>query len=311
VNGRARDDYNAAVDAHRQEVRRAAAVAAPVARGPLPIVVTLIALVVCLPGDWLHLNGVSALRAAGALRRRHGALASPLLALLRFAALACALCAAPFALARALLLAIGDALSAVGSRGEYRRFAAWPPLLANAAADALVDHAARLIIVPGYAENEFFGAITAKNEARLRLAAREYFAGGPAFILVSGGNVHPAGTLYNEAFEMRRYLVESLGVPPERVIVEPLAEHTPTNLRNAGRYMLTHGIEHAIVVSDENPFGQSIMLQAPHSLIFGVLTRTRLRYGHTLGRLTRIDDARTCFEPSPDVMLVRAGASEP
>ena len=67
----------------------------------------------------------------------------------------------------------------------------------------------------------------------------------------------------------------------------------------------------ALVVSDAETFGQSIMLQAPHSLVFGVLTRVRWFFGHGLDQLRRVDDARTIFVPHEDVMLTKRGAREP
>jgi hypothetical protein len=194
---------------------------------------------------------------------------------------------------------------------------AWPALAENAAADAAVrahrrrhHYAADVIIVPGYSATDFHGALTPRGQARLQLAAGDFFAGRAPFIIVSGGNVRPEGTRYNEAFEMRRHLL-ALSVPADRVILEPLAEHTPTNLRNAARYMRSKGLGTAIVVSDPERFGQSIMFQAPHSLVFGAILRARWTHGAPLGRLVRIDAARTLFIPSDAVMLVGRAANEP
>lgn len=284
------------IRAHKEAVGRAVEGALPERRGRAPIAMTLLALALCLPGDWLYLNGVVLQR----LARRFG----PLGMVVRTVALLPLLAAAPFHLLRAMFFSLGDALAGLGG-GEFRRLTTWPAVPGNP------DAAGDLVIVPGYAADTFHGALTPRGKDRLALAAEDFHAGRAAYVLVSGGNVHPSGTQYNEACEMRRHLVEALSVPADRVIIEPLAEHTPTNLRNAARYMLCRGIKRAIVVSDAHVFGQSIMLQAPHSLMFGVLTRVRLMYGHTLGRLVRIDDARTLFEPSADVMLTRRGVREP
>lgn len=296
-------DYNHEVNAHRARVNELAAAATPERRGVATEIVTALALVLCLPGDWIHLNAVT-------FRRW-----TPWLLPLAFV---CSLSVIPFALLRRLLFTIGAAFAKVGASNRFGRLTTWPALPSNAAVDATVrsggrrrHYAVDVIIVPGYAHDGFSDALTPRGRERLKLAARDFFCGRAPFILVSGGNVHPHGTLYNEAFEMRRCLIDELRVPADRVIVEPLAEHTPTNLRNAGRYMLTHGLRTALVVSDRETFGQSIMLQAPNSLIFGVRTRMRWFFGHEIGRLRRVDNARTLFVPSRDVMLTKRLSREP
>jgi hypothetical protein len=40
---------------------------------------------------------------------------------------------------------------------------------------------------------------------------------------------------------MKRYLVESRGIPENAVIMEPQARHTTTNFRNANRLMIRYG----------------------------------------------------------------------
>jgi uncharacterized SAM-binding protein YcdF (DUF218 family) len=309
----ASQDYNAAIDAHSAAVRNART--EEVRYGPWQKIAAAMAVIICLPGDWCHLHSVSLRRVAGHLLRLCGPSTMALALGLWVLALPLAVIALPFRLVRALLFAIARALPAVARR---RRFVEWPAFAANAEVDAVVlshriraHYAADLIIVPGYAEHAFAGALTQRGAERLQIAASDFFCGRAPFILVSGGNVRPQGTSFNEAFEMRRYLTDELSVPKERVIVEPLAEHTPTNLRNAGRYMRARSMKKAIVVSDPEPFGQSIMLQAPHSLIFGVILRAMWTYEFSLGTLRRIDDARTEFLPSEEVMLVGRAKREP
>lgn len=76
---------------------------------------------------------------------------------------------------------------------------------------------------------------------RARTAANHYFQGVAPFIILSGGRVHPYKTVFTEALEMKKYLVENLNVPAEAIIIEPLARHTTTNYRNAIRLMLAYG----------------------------------------------------------------------
>jgi hypothetical protein len=59
---------------------------------------------------------------------------------------------------------------------------------------------------------------------------------------VSGGKVHPYKTTFNEAVEMKKYMIEQLAIPESAIIAEPHARHTTTNMRNAARLMLKYGI---------------------------------------------------------------------
>lgn len=107
------------------------------------------------------------------------------------------------------------------------------------------------ILVPGAGPDNSWDSISAGGVIRCRLAATQYENGIAPFIIVSGGNVHPYKTRFNEAIEMRKYLIK-LGIPENAIIVEPHARHTTTNMRNAARLIFRYGIpmEHpAITVS--------------------------------------------------------------
>jgi hypothetical protein len=98
-----------------------------------------------------------------------------------------------------------------------------------------------VILVPGEGpENNM--PISPNNKYRCQLAADRYKKGMAPFLIVSGGNVHPFQTIYNEAIEMKRYLMEVLRIPEDAIIVEPFARHTTTNFRNATRIMARRGI---------------------------------------------------------------------
>ncbi|MBC8985249.1 YdcF family protein [Pedobacter sp. N36a] len=99
-----------------------------------------------------------------------------------------------------------------------------------------------LILVPGEGPEERDVELSAGGMLRCRLAAIEYHQGLAPFIMVSGGRVHPFKTKYNEAYEMKKYLVEKLKIPESVVIMEPQARHTTTNMRNAARIMFRYGI---------------------------------------------------------------------
>jgi uncharacterized SAM-binding protein YcdF (DUF218 family) len=97
------------------------------------------------------------------------------------------------------------------------------------------------IIVPGYTPLDLEAPAAELHpiaKERLRHAAADFEGNLAPFVVLSGGNVHPDGTPYNEAIEMKRFLVAS-GFPERRVFVEPCARHSHTNLRNVARLLLS------------------------------------------------------------------------
>jgi hypothetical protein len=85
-------------------------------------------------------------------------------------------------------------------------------------------------------------ALSPIGRLRLQLAAREFREKKAPFILVSGGYAHPNRTPYNEALEMKKALRNDFGIPDDAILVEPQANRTTTNLRNAARLMYRYGI---------------------------------------------------------------------
>lgn len=91
-----------------------------------------------------------------------------------------------------------------------------------------------LILIPGKGpENNM--PISILSKYRCMLGAENYRKGLAPFIVVSGGFVHPFQTPYCEAVEMKKYLIEKLGIPDSVIIMEPHARHTTTNIRNTNR----------------------------------------------------------------------------
>jgi hypothetical protein len=99
-----------------------------------------------------------------------------------------------------------------------------------------------VILVPGAGPSDPNTALSAEAMIRLRIASVQYHLEKAPFIIVSGGNVHPYKTRFNEAIEMKKYCVEQLGIPASAVIVDPHARHTTTNMRNASRLMIRYGM---------------------------------------------------------------------
>lgn len=97
------------------------------------------------------------------------------------------------------------------------------------------------ILVPGEGPELTTVAIAPAGKLRCDLAAERYKKGIAPFIIVSGGYVHPFHTPYCEAIEMKKYLINTLGIPEKAIIIEPQARHTTTNFRNAARLMIRYG----------------------------------------------------------------------
>lgn len=93
------------------------------------------------------------------------------------------------------------------------------------------------IIVPGIGPEDLTTPLSAAGKLNVHMAAARYHAGLAPFIILSGSAVHPRGTRFFEAIEMRRALIERYGVPAEALVVDPYARHTTTNVRNAARLL--------------------------------------------------------------------------
>jgi len=88
---------------------------------------------------------------------------------------------------------------------------------------------------------------------RLRIAVENYQKKLAPFIIVSGGNVHPFRTKYNEGYEMKKELMNEFHIPESAIILEPHARHTTTNLRNCNRifYRYNFPVEKKILISTD------------------------------------------------------------
>ena len=110
-----------------------------------------------------------------------------------------------------------------------------------------------MILVPGLGPEQPGVAIDPGGIKRCIAGAAAYRDGLAPFIVVSGGHVHPFKTPFNEAVEMKNYLVNELGIPERAVFIEPHARHTTTNLRNANRMVYRFGMDESkpiLIVTD-------------------------------------------------------------
>jgi hypothetical protein len=114
------------------------------------------------------------------------------------------------------------------------------------------------IIVPGMGPDDLSTPLSPGGKLRVRLAAQRFADGLAPLIIVSGGMVHPRGTHFAEAMQMREALIADYGVPADSIVVDPYARHTTTNLRNAARLLIAMGApldRDALIVSDPDQIG--------------------------------------------------------
>jgi hypothetical protein len=119
------------------------------------------------------------------------------------------------------------------------------------------------IIVPGIGPSDLTAEITQASKDHCDMAAARFKAGVAPFILTSGGHVNPDRTPYSEAVEMKKYLMNTHGVPPAAILIDPYARHTTTNIRNASRILFRGGfpVDKPVLVTTN--IGQSVGIQGP------------------------------------------------
>ena len=119
------------------------------------------------------------------------------------------------------------------------------------------------IIVPGVGPENPIIPLSARGKLHVQLAASRFAEGDVAFIIVSGAAVHPRGSQFVEAVEMRKALIERHHVPADRIVIEPYARHTTTNLRNVTRRLAALGApasQPALIVANTE---QSRYIESP------------------------------------------------
>lgn len=152
------------------------------------------------------------------------------------------------------------------------------------------------IIVLGAGPEDPLTPLSARGKLHVKVAAQRYFSGVAPFIIVSGAAVHPRGTRFVEAVQMRQALIERYGVPAHAIVIEPYARHTTTNLRNATRLLMAMKApmdRDALVLSDPRH------IDAVESAEF--VTRNQRELGYQPGNVgERTSPFDIAFRPSPD-----------
>ncbi len=148
-----------------------------------------------------------------------------------------------------------------------------------------------LVLGSGPGDSARLSKIGAK---RADQAAQLFLERKAPLIILSGGHVHPMQTPFNEAIEMKKYVMEKFKVPEQSILIEPHARHTTTNFRNAARLVFRYGIPtdlKALVTSSED----HIAITTKDS--FRIRCSTELGY-FPMEFITRISPIAAEFKPS-------------
>jgi len=108
------------------------------------------------------------------------------------------------------------------------------------------------------------------------------FAGGVAPVVTfSGGAIHSAQT---EAFLLDYIATCRLSVPQDRVLLDPCADHTHTNMRNTGRLVVALAARTAYLVTDDGLQSGYLQEWTAFDLIGGSIDQRSLRdWGYLAG----------------------------
>lgn len=162
-----------------------------------------------------------------------------------------------------------------------------------------------LVLVPGAGPDTHDRALSEGGMLRCRVAALRYFEGLAPYILVSGGRVHPFKTKYSEAYEMKKFLMETLKVPENVIIMDPHARHTTTNMRNGVRLLYRYGmpVEKPCLVSTIRSQSYSITSEAFVNRCMREINHVPYKLGKRL--------SETDFEFYPVLDALHIDADEP
>jgi hypothetical protein len=116
------------------------------------------------------------------------------------------------------------------------------------------DYQYSFILVLGSGPGDLSTRVSRIGATRADYGAQLFLERKAPLIVLSGGHVHPMQTPFNEAIEMKKYLMEKFKIPEQNILVDPYARHTTTNFRNAARLAFRYGVpteRKALVTSSE------------------------------------------------------------
>ncbi len=117
--------------------------------------------------------------------------------------------------------------------------------------------------------------------ARAAHAAAALRVGVAPIAIVTGGSPH---SRLVEAFALFHLLTCKERIEPDRILLEPCAEHTHTNLRNAARWLDAIGARAAYLVTDDSLQADYFQDASMFDFIFGTIDQRSLRdWGWLIG----------------------------
>jgi hypothetical protein len=123
------------------------------------------------------------------------------------------------------------------------------------------------------------------NLVRAKRAAEAFHAGVAPFVSLSGGAVHSPAY---EAFMLMELVTCELGVPADRVLLDPCADHTHTNVRNTGALVEHVGGRFAYLVTDDGLQSDYLEEWTFFDVLLGSIDQRALRdFGYLLGSWRR------------------------
>jgi CheY-like chemotaxis protein len=167
------------------------------------------------------------------------------------------------------------------------------------------DHRYPALLVFGMGPEDTQSRTGALGYVRMAMAADLFKRKLAPFIIVSGGNVHPDRTPFNEAVEMKRILIEQHDIPATRILIEPHARHATTNLRNCGRMLFAAGFptdRPSLIVSDP--------MTAPYIGSPDLIARTITETGISPGYISP-SDIPFSLEFIPDCAVFHVDPTDP
>lgn len=156
------------------------------------------------------------------------------------------------------------------------------------------DYPYSFILVLGSGPGDLSTRLSRIGAARVDQGAQLFLDRKAPLMVLSGGHVHPMQTPFNEAIEMKKYVMEKFGIPEKNILVEPYARHTTTNFRNAARLAFRYGIpvdRNALVTSSED----HITIATKEG--FRIRCKTELGY-FPLESIERVSPIAAEFRPS-------------
>lgn len=117
--------------------------------------------------------------------------------------------------------------------------------------------------------------------ARAAIGADAVRGGAAPAVIASGGAVHSRVV---EAFALMHLLVCREHIPANRIILEPCADHTHTNLRNSARWLDAIGARAAYLLTDDGIQANYFQDWTGFELILGSIDQRSIRdWGYVIG----------------------------